>query len=47
MSKATVARALRLLVAKGVLKRVGNLPGRDKPGVYLYLPGGYAPSERA
>jgi hypothetical protein len=38
MSKATVWRALRMLEAAGVLKRVGSLPGRDKLGVHLYLP---------
>ena len=37
MSRATVGRGLRTLEAVGVLKRVGNLPGRDKPGVHLWL----------
>ena len=39
MSKVTVSRALRTLEAAGVLKRVGHLPGRDKPGVHTWLPG--------
>ena len=39
MPKATVWRALQTLEAEGVLKQVGNLPGRDKQGVHLWLPG--------
>jgi DNA-binding GntR family transcriptional regulator len=42
ISKATVWRALRILEAEGVLKKMDPLPGRDKKGIHPYLPGGGA-----
>lgn len=39
MSRMTVWRALRILEAEGLIKKMDPLPGRGKKGVDTYLPG--------